>query len=753
MASYVESFKGKMDWQVVLQRTNPIPIDRSSMFSSLADATAYAKGDGTDSRGLGATSYPGQLVAVYENDVVTVYVVTADKKLSPLTNTGLADGKSIENTDPNKSNKLQLFGFDSAEDGQHVRVKNIGTVAEPNLVLEWYDAAEPDDVLDELRDLEEYVGDPREINDQTGAITTESTGLTHVVDLIGDRTTVLENDLDDLEEYVGTPSGTDPDTGDPIAATGLTADVEALDEREASHYSTLDDKIDDNVERIDTYIGTPSGTDPDTGDPVAATGLTAQVEALEDAVDTLNGNSSVTGSVDNKIATALEDYYDQDEIDGMISGAFHYKGAYNTFTALQAAVTAGTITPVVGDVYNIATAGGTDSFDNPIKAGDNVVCRNVTTAEVEDEETHEVSEVTTYTWDVLSGITDLSNYYTKSQVDDISTADQGYTDTQVGLETTARETAETEINARIDSLLTSVGATSNRANTLTNGTTIVAELDTLLDPDDTATGSLAKMKKDLEDALADAVSDIEDEQDTQDGRLDALEDAVDLLNGTSTTAGSVANSIREVLGDDVYTATKSATDPQTGETVQVQKTVDDFLDEINDRIDDLDDASTEKLDELRYAKQNVNHYFANVAIANNAFTFDSNNDVYVASVELASVEELLTSTYSLPSQYGSGSQDLSYDDYKEMLSNIASFVPFVNPANRSTLAASISNLNLISRARFYPYTSITVNTSGATPKAMLTVYAKYAPTDTVYVDVVVVDQHQNDPAPANNEEP
>lgn len=746
MANYTESFKGKMDWQVVLQRTNPIPIDRSSMFSSYADAVAYAKGDGSDSRGLGATAYPGQLVAVYENDAVTVYVVTADHKLNEITNSRIADGKSIENVDPNGSNKLQLFDFDSAEEGQHLRVKNIAAEGEPaNLVLEWYDAAEPDDILDELHDLEEYVGDPRVIDEQTGDITTESTGLTHVVDLIGDRTTALEDRADDLEEYVGTPSSVDPQSGDPIAATGLTKTVEDLAAKEQDDYDTLDQKIDDEIDALETTHTTDVAR-IDAKD----TEQDGRLDAVEADIETLNGNATVTGSVDNKIATALEDYYDQDEIDGMISGAFHYKGVYTTFADLVAAVEAGTITPVVGDVYNITTAGGTDSFDNPIKAGDNVVCRAKSTSGD--------PEVTTYTWDVLSGITDLSNYYTKSEVNTISTNDRAYTDTKVAAEQSARETAETEINARVDSLLTSVGATNNRANTLTNGTTIVAELDTLLDPDNTAAGSLAKMKKDLEDAIdaaADAAQDaldtavatINDAQDVQDDRLDAVEAAITLLNNTADTEGSVANSIKEVLGADVYNATKDGVDPDTGETIQVQKTVDDFIDELNDRIDDLDDASSEKVEELRYSKQNVNHYFSNLAIANNAFTYDSTNDVYVASVELSALESLFSNTHSLPSQYGSAEHTLTYAEYKEELSNIEQFVPFVNPANRPTLAASISNLNLISRARFYPYAAITANTSGATPKAMLTVYAKYAPTDTIYVDVVVVDQHQADPVP------
>lgn len=76
MASYIEIFKSKLNWANVLQRTAPVPLDRTDLFSSLADATAYAKGDGSDSRGLGGTSFVGQVLTVYENGNVTVYVIT-----------------------------------------------------------------------------------------------------------------------------------------------------------------------------------------------------------------------------------------------------------------------------------------------------------------------------------------------------------------------------------------------------------------------------------------------------------------------------------------------------------------------------------------------------------------------------------------------------------------------------------------------------------------------------------------------------
>lgn len=83
MAEYIESFGSKLDWAMPFQRTGKFPIDRTSMFSSYADALAYAKQDGTDSRQLGGTSYIGQPITVYgkgadgQTDEVALYIITS----------------------------------------------------------------------------------------------------------------------------------------------------------------------------------------------------------------------------------------------------------------------------------------------------------------------------------------------------------------------------------------------------------------------------------------------------------------------------------------------------------------------------------------------------------------------------------------------------------------------------------------------------------------------------------------------------
>ena len=84
----------------------------------------------------------------------------------------------------------------------------------------------------------------------------------------------------------------------------------------------------------------------------------------------------------------IEDAYTKDEIDGMMTSAFHYKGTVDNYADLP------TEGNVAGDVWNIVNA----DVEHGIKAGDNVAWTGTD-------------------WDVLAGIMDLSAYYTGEQVD------------------------------------------------------------------------------------------------------------------------------------------------------------------------------------------------------------------------------------------------------------------------------------------------------------------------------------------------
>ena len=106
----VVSQTSKLDWAYAFQRIGAFPLDRTSLFSSLADAEAYAKGDESDARKVGGVSYVGQLVSVYdaENNSVALYIIDADRSLKEVGFASLAaDDSSIEII----NDKVQLKNF------------------------------------------------------------------------------------------------------------------------------------------------------------------------------------------------------------------------------------------------------------------------------------------------------------------------------------------------------------------------------------------------------------------------------------------------------------------------------------------------------------------------------------------------------------------------------------------------------------------------------------------------------------------
>ena len=93
MAEYIENVAAqtsKLDWAFPFERKGQFPLDRSAIFSSLADANKYATGDGSDERKLGGTSYVGQIISVYEAGegesapTVNAYIITPARGLMKL---------------------------------------------------------------------------------------------------------------------------------------------------------------------------------------------------------------------------------------------------------------------------------------------------------------------------------------------------------------------------------------------------------------------------------------------------------------------------------------------------------------------------------------------------------------------------------------------------------------------------------------------------------------------------------------------
>lgn len=124
MAEYILNVAGqtsKLDWAMPFQRTGAFPLDRSSIFSSLADATKYAAGAGDDERGLGGTSYVGQTIAVYDNETVTLYIINTDRTLKKVGTTPVGDEKTIVVAENGTVSLKGIAGLSfSGEDGQAI---------------------------------------------------------------------------------------------------------------------------------------------------------------------------------------------------------------------------------------------------------------------------------------------------------------------------------------------------------------------------------------------------------------------------------------------------------------------------------------------------------------------------------------------------------------------------------------------------------------------------------------------------------
>lgn len=119
--------------------------------------------------------------------------------------------------------------------------------------------------------------------------------------------------------------------------------------------------------------GTVEWVKPDT---TTVEGLQTLVSGLESDVETLQTGKADASSV-----------YTKTEIDGKLSGVYHYKGSVAKYSDLPTDASS-------GDVYNIEAADKT----NGIKAGDNVAWNGTA-------------------WDVLAGTVDLSGYATTAALD------------------------------------------------------------------------------------------------------------------------------------------------------------------------------------------------------------------------------------------------------------------------------------------------------------------------------------------------
>ena len=254
MANYIESFKSKMDWGNTFVRTGAFPLDRSSMFSSYEDAAAYAKGDGSDSRGLGRTAYIGQVISVYENGKVSVYKINEDRSLegigsgnSSLTSFTVVDGKIAEATEDKIGQVIYITGGSEDYPAGPYIVTGEGTVAKLGTTTA------SGDLAGDISTLQGQVGTLQSsvsgLNDRVTSLesdnSTNKTNISNLQTSVGElQTSVgnLETELGELSNQVSN-SITDVQVNGTSVVTGKVAKVpgyafEKLDTAEDGYAST-----------------------------------------------------------------------------------------------------------------------------------------------------------------------------------------------------------------------------------------------------------------------------------------------------------------------------------------------------------------------------------------------------------------------------------------------------------------------------------------------------------------------------------
>lgn len=140
-------------------------------------------------------------------------------------------------------------------------------------------------------------------------------------------------------------------------------------------------EVADGVVKIKGFGSATAGQQPRIGTNGEIEWYTPSTETVDGLKDTVSGHTSDIANLQETKADKST-VYTKEEINGKISGAYHYKGSVQTYDELPES-------PESGDVYNIVKA----DKANGIKAGDNVAWTGTE-------------------WDVLGGTVDLSAYAT-----------------------------------------------------------------------------------------------------------------------------------------------------------------------------------------------------------------------------------------------------------------------------------------------------------------------------------------------------
>lgn len=207
----------------------------------------------------------------------------------------------------------------------------------------------------------------------------------------------------------------------------------------------------------------------DTSNLVKESEFSSEISRVDTTITEVNSSiSTLESSINNQfdgLNTTLETQYTKrnevylkNEIDGKLTGALHYKGTYQSLSELKTAVSNGTITPQIGDVYNITNGGGIDSNGTSVKSGDNVIYNGTG-------------------WDCSSGSIDMSAYATNTQLSDSMDAIQSTVNSDINLmksDIQAQTSTINQLSSNVSSVESDLGTMQTTLNNKATKSTTLA---------------------------------------------------------------------------------------------------------------------------------------------------------------------------------------------------------------------------------------------------------------------------------------
>ena len=344
----------KMDWTNAMIRGNGIPLDIYSVFDSYEDAVIFAA--------TNAVAYEGQVLAVTENGDTIVYVITP----------ALQGKITIDEVETNIY--LKEVGKATLGDNKSIVLSDDGILSLKNFGVEYYAYTETE---------KEVEGGEKEIVVEYVKTTGWKDGLTPKVVKVVDEEGKESFEIAWYEPSTTTVEG----LSDKIAT--IETKVNEFDTTKANKATTIegygitdaytkievDDLLEDKAEKENTYtkeeVYTKTEVDDllddkaDSATTLAGYGITDAYTKTEidDIIDVIEEDILALETDKADKATTLEGYgitdaykksevYNKEEIDGKLSGLFHFKGEVNYYNELIAIEN-----PVEGDVYVVKYAG------------------------------------------------------------------------------------------------------------------------------------------------------------------------------------------------------------------------------------------------------------------------------------------------------------------------------------------------------------------------------------------------------------